>query len=93
MSVKKIFILLITIVACVIIGALVLNVLLPNTMTSLVDATEDTIYSATKIKLNLNGNSHVGGNTSSSTTYNGSSRDNTNAAGSSGNGVGVNGFK
>ena len=43
MNVKKIFVVLITIVACVIIGAFTLNILLPNVTTSIVDATEDMV--------------------------------------------------
>lgn len=68
MSVKKIFIVLITIVACVIVGALVLNVLLPNVATTLVDSLEDMIYKATKMSFDFNGNNNVGDNHSG--TYN-----------------------
>ena len=60
MNVKKIFIVLITIVALVVIGSLVLNVILPNTATALVDTAEDQIYNATKISLDLNGNGNGG---------------------------------
>lgn len=70
MSVQKIFITLIIIVACVAIGALVLNVLLPNTAVALVDATEDMIYKATKISFNFNGNNHSGGNNANNTYQN-----------------------
>ena len=62
MSVKKIFIVLITIVACVIVGALVLNVLLPNVATTMVDALEDMIYKATKMSFDFNGNGERGSN-------------------------------
>lgn len=55
MSVKKIFIILITIVACVILGALVLNVLMPNVVTQVVNAVEQSIYSGTGISMDLNG--------------------------------------
>lgn len=60
MSVKKIFVILITIVACVIIGALVLNIILPNTATSLVNATEDQIYKASGLTFDLNGDGTSG---------------------------------
>lgn len=56
MSVKNIFITLIIVVACVAIGALVLNVLLPNVATALVDAIEGMIYNATSLQFDFNGN-------------------------------------
>lgn len=87
MNVKKIFITLITIVALVVVGALILNVILPNTATALVDTAEDQIYNATKISLDLNGNGNGGG-----TAGNNQSAKDTNVSGSQGNGVGVNGF-
>jgi len=62
MSVKKIFVILITIVACVIIGALVLNIILPNTATSLVNATEDQIFKASGLQFDLNGDGNSGSN-------------------------------
>ena len=60
MDVKKIFIILITIVACVIVGALVLNVLLPNVATALVDSVEDMIYNASGMNFDFNKNSNDG---------------------------------
>ena len=63
MSVAKIFKILIIIVACVIVGALVLNVLLPNTTTSLVNAVEGQIFNATGMSFDLNGDG-TNGNTS-----------------------------
>ena len=62
MTVAKIFKILIIVVACVIIGALVLNVLLPNTTGALVDAVEDNIYKGTGMKFDLNGNANAGNN-------------------------------
>lgn len=56
MSVKKIFIILITVVACVMLGALLLNVLMPNVMTSVVDSVENMVYNATGMKMDFNGN-------------------------------------
>lgn len=61
MSVKKIFIILITVVACVMIGALLLNVLMPNIMTSVVDSCENMLYNATGMSMDFNGNGKVGG--------------------------------
>lgn len=60
MSVKKIFITLVVIVACVMIGALVLNVLLPNVTKSLINSTEDMIYKATKMDFDFNGDGDTG---------------------------------
>lgn len=60
MSVQKIFVTLIIIVACVAIGALVLNVLLPNVATTLVDAVENMIYQATHLEFDFNNNGKVG---------------------------------
>jgi len=77
MSVAKIFKILIIVVACVIIGALVLNVLLPNTTRALVNAVEDNIFRATGMTFDLNGdgiqgsntnNDYTGGNTGSQQT-------------------------
>lgn len=55
-TVKKIFMVLIIMVACVMIGALVLNVLMPNAATSVVDGLEQMIYNATGMKFDWNGN-------------------------------------
>ena len=55
MSVKKIFITLIVIVLCVMIGALLLNVLFPNAAKALVNATENMIYNATGMSFDFNG--------------------------------------
>ena len=62
MSVKKIFISLITIVACVLIGALVLNTLMPNVVTTLIDSSEDMIFKATGMSFDFNANSNGGDN-------------------------------
>lgn len=61
MKVGGIFKTLITIVACVVIGAFALNILLPNVTKSLVNATEDMIYNATSMSFNFNGDDHPGG--------------------------------
>lgn len=68
MSVKKIFMTLIIIVACVMIGAFILNVLMPNVATELVNATEDQIYKATGLSFDFN---HDGTSGQNNTTYDG----------------------
>jgi hypothetical protein len=80
MSVKKIFTTLIVIVACVMIGAFVLNVLMPNVATQLVNATEDQIFKATGISFDFNNDGNFGQNNN---TYNGGQ--------SAGNETGING--
>lgn len=60
MSVGKIFKILIVIVACVIVGALVLNVLLPNVSTSLVNGVEGQIFNATGMSFDFNGDGNSG---------------------------------
>ena len=62
MNVGKIFKVLIIVVACVIIGALVLNILLPNAATSLVNAIEDQVYNATGMNFDFNGDNNDGKN-------------------------------
>ncbi len=59
-SVKKIFTVLIIMVACVMIGALVLNILLPNVTTSIVDALEQMVFNATGMQFDWNGNTSGG---------------------------------
>ena len=60
MSVKKIFMTLITIVCCVIVGALILNVLLPNVTNSLIFAAEDMVRNATGMSFDFNGDGTTG---------------------------------
>lgn len=55
MSVAKIFKTLIVVVVCVIIGAFVLNTLLPNVVASLCNSIENGIKNATGISFDLNG--------------------------------------
>lgn len=69
MNVKKIFITLGTVVGAVIIVAFALNILLPNVTTSIVNATEDMIYSATGMSFDFNGDTVSG--TGGNPTYNG----------------------
>ena len=66
MSVSKIFMTLIIVVACVLIGALVLNTLLPNVTTALVDSVENAIAGATGMVFDFNNNGSKG-NTSATT--------------------------
>lgn len=70
MSVKKIFIILITVVACVMIGALLLNVLMPNVMTSVVDSVENMVYNATGMSMDFNGNGKGAGTKGKATSQN-----------------------
>lgn len=65
MNVKKIFITLITVVACVILGAFVLNTLMPNVTTTLIDAVEDQIFKATSLEFDFNNNKNAGTNDNS----------------------------
>jgi hypothetical protein len=60
MDVKKIFIILIGVVAVVILGAFVLNILMPNVTEQLVDATEDLVFSATGLEFDFNANGSSG---------------------------------
>ena len=62
MNVKKIFITLIVVVACVIIGALVLNVLLQNASRSVVNAVEAQLFKATGLEFDFNGDATKGSN-------------------------------
>jgi len=88
MSVKKIFIILVTIVVCIILGAFVLNVIMPNTVAAVVNAVEDSIYSATGLSLDVNGDGRGGGKLG--TTYGGNVTDDDNSATG---GAGVTGYK
>ena len=67
MSVKNIFITLIVVVACVMIGAFVLNVLMPNVAAQLVNSVEDMLYKATGMSFDFNNDSNVGDNNESYT--------------------------
>ena len=81
-SVKKIFIILIVVVACVMIGALVLNVLMPNVMVTLVDSVENMINRATGMSVDFNGNGVKGddkGNIGNTVSVNNAKNGNGNA--------------
>lgn len=86
MSVKKVFIILITIVACVLIGALILNTLLPNVTKTLINSTEDMIFKATGMSFDFNGDNNAGGNDEDQ--YNGENSDGQ----ADGSGANVDGF-
>lgn len=93
MSVKKIFITLITVVACVMIGAFVLNVLMPNAITTGTNAIESQLYRATGIKMDFNGDKDTSVYSTGNQVYGGKynatdDKSNTGAAGGN-----VNGFK
>lgn len=62
--IKKIFVILITVVALVAIGALVLNVVLPNTAKQLVNQVENQIYNATGMTFDFNNDGVKGTSTS-----------------------------
>ena len=76
-QVKKIFTVLIVMVACVMIGALVLNVLMPNVTDTIVDALETMVYNATGMEFDWNGNGKTGsvGGTTFTDTVGGSAQD------------------
>lgn len=74
MNVKKIFITLITVVACVILGAFVLNTLMPNVTTTLINTVEDQIFKATSLKFDFNNDGIIGSNNN---TYEGVNEDKT----------------
>lgn len=77
-SVKKIFTVLIIMVACVMVGALVLNVLMPNVTDTVVDALEGMVYNATGMTFDWNGNGNAGnknGTDFSSNTVGGNAQD------------------
>lgn len=60
MNVAGIFKTLIIVVACVIIGALVLNTLLPNVTTGLINGVEDMLFNATGMSFDFNNDSNAG---------------------------------
>lgn len=87
MNVKKIFITLITVVACVILGAFVLNTLMPNVTTTLINAVEDQIFKATSLEFDFNNDDNRGTNDKS---YAGQNSDDTVTGDTSDNVIGFN---
>lgn len=76
MSVKKIFITLITIVVCVILGAFVINTLMPNMVGTIINAAEGQIYRATGLSFDFNGDGTSGATTgTANSTQTGGRRD------------------
>lgn len=61
MNVGKIFKVLIIVVGCVLVGAFILNLLLPNVTTTLIDSVEDMLFRTTGMSFDFNGNQIVGG--------------------------------
>lgn len=59
-TVKKIFMVLIVVVICIVVGAFAINILVPNALTGVVNAVEDTIYSATGLRIDMNGDGTAG---------------------------------
>ena len=90
MKVSKIFVILITVVVCVIVGAFVINILMPNSVTSLVDTVENQIQHATGISLDLNGNGTAGAAGNGIANMKSSATDRSNSAN---NGTTVDGFQ
>lgn len=90
MKVSKIFVILITVVVCVIIGAFVINILMPNTVTSVVDTVENQIQHATGISLDLNGNGVAGASGNNIANMKNSNNDKSNSTNS---GKTVDGFQ
>lgn len=69
MKVSGIFKTLIVIVACVVLGAFALNIIMPNATKSLVNATEDMIYNATGMSFDFNGDNIYGSESISGKQY------------------------
>ena len=76
---KKVFITLITIVCLIVVGATIINIFLPNTVTQLSSVVEDSIYKGTGMKFDFNGDGQTGdanaNNTYDDTTQGGSYQD------------------
>lgn len=60
MNVANIFKILIIVVACIIIGGILLNVLLPNGLNSIVGWMESGVQAATGANFDLNGDGNIG---------------------------------
>ena len=60
MGVKKIFLTLVVIVMCIILGAFLINVLLPNVTAQVIDSAEDSIYKATGMSFDFNSDNNKG---------------------------------
>ena len=93
MSVKKIFITLITVVACVMLGAFVLNVLMPNAIKTGTNAVESQLYRATGIKMDFNGDRDQSVYSNSNQVYGGGVQAGADKGNGDLNGENVGGFK
>lgn len=80
-TVKKVFIVLITVVALIIVGALVLNVLLPNATALMVNYVEYGIFKATGLGMNINGDAYTGSATAPTTNVTHTDNDTANVDG------------
>ncbi len=89
-SVKKIFGVLIVAIMMVILGAFLLNILLPNVATSVVNAIEGTVYQATGISFDWNGD---GTNGSGNNNQQFNNAQQTGSGDASQTGAGVDGFQ
>lgn len=93
MGVRKIFIVLITVVVCVILGAFVLNIIMPNAVSAMVNSLEATLYQATGMKIDLNGDAsttNYSGAAATTNTFGGAVNGSSNSAQT---GAGVQGYK
>ena len=54
-AVTKIFILLIAVVICVVVGAFLINIIMPNALQTMSNAVEGGVYSATGVNIDING--------------------------------------
>lgn len=91
MKVSKVFVVLITVVLCVMIGAFTLNKLYPNVVSGMSSAVEGMVYNATGISLDFNGDGKAG-KTNANGSYGATkTTDGSNNADKSGQGV--QGFK
>ena len=87
MKIAGIFKVLIIIVVCVALGALTLNIVMPNAVKAGFSAVEDSIFKATAFSFDINGDGVYG--SASNTQYGG---DKSSASDSASDGIGVDGF-
>ena len=94
MSIQKIFITLVTVIVCLIIGAFILNTFMPNAIVQLSNSLENAIYSGTGMKFDFNGDGVSGTNGGADATNGGNKtiKDTTGGVGGS-NVEGYSGFK
>lgn len=92
MSVSSIFKTLIIVVVCIIIGAAVINIFAPNLVAQLSNAIENSIFQATGMKFDFNGDKIAGSDTNNVSSK-ANSTNGTSAAVSGNAGNNVSGFK